>query len=1778
MKLQNLFCIGLVIIFGNYSFGQTDWNYTVTQEGGILRIHFKEVRFEKNLIEEGQFRIVDYPEFTGLGDPGEAKLPVISFTASVPEKANPSGKFLPINQVLHEKSIPRFQPAFISTSDTTYKVETAAPALSKMTEQSHAINISKVYRLRDFFSIDVVVNPVSYDISANRITEHTEFIIEIDFGLKTNITVPKRLNLRSDFDRMLQNTFINAEYCENFRIPFSPASSDSLDNWIDYSKTYVRFKVGKDGIYRIRYQDLENLGVSPSAIQPQSFRIFTSGIEQPCFVAGENDGIFDAQDYIEFTATLNYNKNYRVANIGADPYVDYLNKFSDSTVYFLTWGGSPGERMEVSNLQNPGLSDSLKFYTFFEHREVNSFHQHLGVNTVDNQNPEFQSLRNFVWNWIFVGTNNQTFTATDLVPGRLASALYKVISVGSPVTTNSHKIAVKINGITVDTQVVNRNQVVVAGSYFSSNLVNQGTNTFTFQNYEIGLSPNFFAYDWIEYEYPRMLRAFNDSLTFRIRDTLPDVQRLIVVSDVGSNDIMIYKRGQHFKKFSGYQVSGGILTFIDTVRPGDQYYLSPQGKFLTPNFEVVKQFRNLRVNSQEVNYAAITDIQLKEKATEYVNFVKDAYFLTAELYITSDIFDEFGYGYPNPQGIKDFLRMLLNKPAAPKLSYVNLIGAARYDFNRNFFKIRGYEVNPNLVPSYAEPVSDTWYAMMSEGSLTQSFLIGRLPVKNSDMLDHYLQKHRNYREQRFDSWNRRALFFSSGDGNNEPELLEIRRANQFIIDNYTNIEPFRLSYDHFYKTVNPSTDFGPYPPSYIRNSISEGGVFISYLGHSGTRTWDNSISDPSQLLNNHNKGSLVTDFGCSTNKFAEADVEAFGALFVNEGQTIGYIGNTSLGFSSTTLNVSKYFYESILKDSVLNLGSMHYVAKQKMFSRLGTSGVYKVFAYTNLLLGDPVVNLALPLSPNFFIEDNNIYLKNSLPDESTDSVGVDIIYFNFGSVARDTVKLKYRHIYDDSEVAVGYFNLGPMNSDRDTVRIFVSVKNKPGNHKVTVDLDSENAINELYEDDNSAAANFTVASLNLKNLVLGESGSLSNPEVRFLNSFLGGSQDTIIVEYATNEALSPSLYIKSAIDTFYSSVSLNTLSSGQRYWLRGGIVASDTLWSGKSSFLSFSQKLKYLLKDEYSYNRSASTALLFDNGMQLRTDTIYFEVKSGGGNFSGFGSISRNGVNLINNTFGLGMGCAVIDSATMEVEFARTFDYGYVAAQADSLAKLIEDLGTGKYVALCVIFNGRTNLNARLRTAIKTLGAARIDGLNARYPYVLFGKKGAAPGTVPEFMENDLYTDFLRFDTLFTKRNFTGELLTENIVINQEPKRAVQSSTLPSGSSLSFTGFGIKSDGTKDSLFSFPGSTADFPLSGINPDIYPKMQIRTDFTAAPDGSSPVLEYLGINWDDLPEVGVNYQSVSIQKDTLRIGEPAPVSITVSNAGGAVSDTFYVSVVIRFPDNSTDTVSHFPVYGIGNGERKKFVINYSGSIGQQNRQLQVTVDSKNTLREVFEDNNTYSIPFYILPDTAQPYITVKQNGKDFFDGELIPANPEFEIGLYDASLLPVTDPASIKLFLDEEEVVYAPGVLEAVYSTSNPKMKLIYTPALSSGAYSLRVEAKDAIGASVVQGTETRTFLISDELRITDLYTYPNPSSGELYFTFILGRLPEEGEIQIFAVSGRLLRTIKLSGSDMKYDFNRVFFDGRDQDGDPLASGTYIYTVKIKAGGKTERTTKKLAIVR
>jgi flagellar hook assembly protein FlgD len=73
-------------------------------------------------------------------------------------------------------------------------------------------------------------------------------------------------------------------------------------------------------------------------------------------------------------------------------------------------------------------------------------------------------------------------------------------------------------------------------------------------------------------------------------------------------------------------------------------------------------------------------------------------------------------------------------------------------------------------------------------------------------------------------------------------------------------------------------------------------------------------------------------------------------------------------------------------------------------------------------------------------------------------------------------------------------------------------------------------------------------------------------------------------------------------------------------------------------------------------------------------------------------------------------------------------------------------------------------------------------------------------------------------------------------------------------------------------------------------------------------------------------------------------------------------------------------------------------------------------------------------------------------------------------------------------------------------------------------------------------------------------------------------PEELTIRIYTVTGRKIREIKSGPGSVQVGFNRVYWDGRDAQGDEVANGNYLYQVQITGGGKSLTATSKAARVR
>ncbi len=133
-------------------------------------------------------------------------------------------------------------------------------------------------------------------------------------------------------------------------------------------------------------------------------------------------------------------------------------------------------------------------------------------------------------------------------------------------------------------------------------------------------------------------------------------------------------------------------------------------------------------------------------------------------------------------------------------------------------------------------------------------------------------------------------------------------------------------------------------------------------------------------------------------------------------------------------------------------------------------------------------------------------------------------------------------------------------------------------------------------------------------------------------------------------------------------------------------------------------------------------------------------------------------------------------------------------------------------------------------------------------------------------------------------------------------------------------------------------------------------------------------------------------------------------------------------------------------------------------------------------------------------------------------------------------------------------------------------------IAPGEYTLQIKAWDVfnnlssqtINFSVVEG---------NELVVRDVYNYPNPFTSNTTFTFQqnLNKVFNL-KIMVYTVAGRLIR--KIEKYSVNERFVKVDWDGKDEDGNQIANGTYLYKIVINTvdGQYNKSVLGKLAVIR
>ncbi|NIP41400.1 MAG: type IX secretion system sortase PorU [candidate division Zixibacteria bacterium] len=201
---------------------------------------------------------------------------------------------------------------------------------------------------------------------------------------------------------------------------------------------------------------------------------------------------------------------------------------------------------------------------------------------------------------------------------------------------------------------------------------------------------------------------------------------------------------------------------------------------------------------------------------------------------------------------------------------------------------------------------------------------------------------------------------------------------------------------------------------------------------------------------------------------------------------------------------------------------------------------------------------------------------------------------------------------------------------------------------------------------------------------------------------------------------------------------------------------------------------------------------------------------------------------------------------------------------------------------------------------------------------------------------------------------------------------------------------------------------------------------------------------------------------------------------------------------------------------------------------------------------------------ITDSIAPEIKTFMGDEPLADGVVVPQQSRLRIELFDSSGINLSGEVGHKfeLNLDDDpfytfdltdKFIYYPGS----YQNGEAELTL---PEVEDGNYTLKIKAWDSANNSSL--AEYNIAIGSAEApEIAELYNVPNPFSDETQFYYELSSDASEVSIDIFTLNGRKIHTLRNLPGREGENLSSLW-DGRDNLGDKLANGVYIYKLSIR----------------
>ncbi|MFW5760186.1 MAG: type IX secretion system sortase PorU [Cyclobacteriaceae bacterium] len=749
---------------------------------------------------------------------------------------------------------------------------------------------------------------------------------------------------------------------------------------------WIKLAILQEGIYRLDYKYLKSIGLPVDQINPQNLRLYGNGgkmLPQPnhiarpadlqenaIVVAGEQDGVFNTDDYLLF---YGQNSDFLSFDTLAQDWSWQNNDYSDTTFYFLIAGDSPGLRISSLNNTTGQSEATFNYYDdayVHELDKYNLLEEDLVTNSGSGRNwlgEKFNSINPNAT--IDLPLNNlvTTFPATirlKMVSNSLQPSTFNV-SLNSTTVGTLNIPAIpegrySIKGVQEEASFVVDNPA--AGPLqVKINFTNPGSSSSIAYLDHLLVScrrklsyDNFFKFrvlESVEHQFSR----FNISTTQPV--TIWNITNPIIPAQVKLED------------------EDAGVSFVAPTRKLEEFLVFSSNDFLQPVSSRPLDNQNLRADLSP-QMVIIAHPLFLQAANQLANFRGAHDQMNVKVVTPGQVYNEFAGGSPDVTAFRDYMKYLYDNG---NIQYLLLFGKCSFDF-KNILSNGNLNASPNFVPTYQSrnsfhPIfsysSDDYFGFLddNEGEWAESsggdhlmeIGVGRLPATTSEEAEIMVQKIIAYDTEKsiFGNW-RKKIYFVADDEDFNTHQKDADILAEFLSENFTDLDINKIYLDAF---PQQTTSFGERAPGVnqaIREAVDQGGLIVNFTGHGSEIQWtDEKVLDNIVIEELDNQGKLplfvtaTCEFGRHDNPLIRSGAEQL--LTNKRGGAIGLVTTARPVYSNTNFQLNRAFYQSAFQPvngQMPRLGDIFKYTKNNSLS----GSINRNFS----LLGDPSMRLAYP--------------------------------------------------------------------------------------------------------------------------------------------------------------------------------------------------------------------------------------------------------------------------------------------------------------------------------------------------------------------------------------------------------------------------------------------------------------------------------------------------------------------------------------------------------------------------------------------------------------------------------------------------------------------------------------------------------------------------------------------------------------------------------------------------------------------------------------------------